>query len=271
VDFVVVGFGLGALGVLLGVILRGWLAGRCERAAARADDPAVAAYERANAAECRDAGQAFLAAGGAVILATVGGLAGALNDRSGALLVTTTATVAALGIIFWGYFYRSRHPLPPRPRRQSASATMASPPGAISELAAGASPAALEWATASDKPGAATADLVEHAPVVEADGGPNDAAVDREAPAGDVEGPFPADPAEARDESDDLETDASPDTLDSDIAEAMVPDDGAVENGHIAGDEVGEDEVRVVAFVARGAGGRSAQSAVSDDDAGDER
>jgi hypothetical protein len=44
-----------------------------------------------------------------------------------------------------------------------------------------------------------------------------------------------------------------------------------VENGHIAGDEVGEDEVRVVAFVARGAGGRSAQSAVSDDDAGNER
>src|SRR5687768_948620 len=86
VDFVVVGFGVGALGILLGVILGGLVAGRCERAVARTADPAVAAYERANAAEYRGAGQAFIAAGGAVALATVGGLAGALDDRTGALL-----------------------------------------------------------------------------------------------------------------------------------------------------------------------------------------
>ncbi len=270
-DFVVVGFGLGALGVLLGVILRGWLAGRCERAAARANDPVVAAYERANAAECRGAGQAFLAAGGAVILATVGGLAGSLSDRTGALLVTTTATVAALGIIFWGYLYRSRHPMPSRPRRQKPLATIAGAPAAL-DLAMGELPTgASVGATASAELGAATADLVEQPPLVGADGVPNDTAEDREAPASEVEGPFPADPAEAMDEPDDPEANASQDTLDSDIAEAMVPDDGAVANGHVAGDEVGQDEARVVAFVARGAGGRSERSAVSDDDAGDER
>jgi hypothetical protein len=271
VDFVVVGFGLGALGILLGVVLRGWLAGRCERAAARAADPAVAAYERANAAECRGAGQAFLAAGGAVILATVGGLAGALDDRSGALLVTTTATVAALGIIFWGYLYRSRHPLPPRPRRQKPLASIAGTPAVI-DLAVGELPTgAPVRAASSAEPGAATTEPVEQAPLAGADGGPNDAAEDREAPASEVEGPLPADPAEAMDEPDDPEATASQDSLDSDVAEAMVPDDGAVANGHVAGDVVGEDEARVVAFVARGAGGRSERSAATDDDAGDER
>lgn len=120
-DFVVVGFGVGTLGVLLGVVLLGWLAGRSERAATNAAAPAAAAYAQAAAAEYRGAGQAFIYAGGAVILATIGGLAGALDDRTGALLVATTATVAVLGIFFWGYLYWSRHPLPTRPRRQPRS------------------------------------------------------------------------------------------------------------------------------------------------------
>ena len=105
-DFVVVGFGLGALGVLLGVVMLGWLArtGRARRGART--DPDDAACDLAVAAECRGDGQAFLYAGGAMLLATVGGLAGALDDRTGAFLVATTATVAALGILLGGYLHR---------------------------------------------------------------------------------------------------------------------------------------------------------------------
>jgi len=121
VDFVVVGFGLGALGVLLGVVMLGWLAPRSQRAAARVSAPDAAARHRAVAAEHRVNGQAFLYAGGAMLLATVAGLVGSLDDRTGAFLVTTTATVAAVGILLRGYLQRARNPVPPRrPARRRA-------------------------------------------------------------------------------------------------------------------------------------------------------
>jgi hypothetical protein len=121
VDFVVVGLGLGTLGVLCGVILSGWLSGRWERAAATAASTAAAAHHRAVAIERRGAGHAMLSAGGALILATIGGLAGSLDDRTGAYLVATTATVGAFGILGWSYLHRTRHPLPPL--RTAARAT----------------------------------------------------------------------------------------------------------------------------------------------------
>jgi hypothetical protein len=120
VDFVVVGFGLGALGVLLGVVMLGWLAPRSQRAAARNSAADDAARHRAIAAEHRGTGQAFLYAGGAMLLATVAGLLGSLDDRTGAFLVTTTATVAAVGILLGGYLQRARNPIPPRRRNRSA-------------------------------------------------------------------------------------------------------------------------------------------------------
>jgi hypothetical protein len=150
VDFVVVGFGLGAISVLLGVLLLGWLAGRAERAAAAAPTPAAAAYDRAVAAEIRGAGQAFLYAGGALILATIGGLAGALDDRTGALLIATTATVAVLGIFVWGYLHRSRYPMPSRPRR----VRHASKASDVTALAAVAMPSAAAIANADADTGA---------------------------------------------------------------------------------------------------------------------
>ena len=113
-DFVVVGLGLGALGVLLGVVMLGWSAPRAQRAAARAASADDAARDLAVAAEQRGTGQAFLYAGAAMLLATTGGLAGALDDRTGALLVTTTATVSAIGILLGGYLHRARHPVPRR-------------------------------------------------------------------------------------------------------------------------------------------------------------
>src|SRR5215212_9860501 len=126
VDFVVVGFGLGALAVLLGVVMLGWLAPRAQRAAARTPSPDDAVRCQAIAAEHRGTGQAFLSAGGAMLLVTVGALAGSLDDRTGALLVTATATIAAGGILLAGYFQRVRNPVPPRRRTRSAPVPRAS-------------------------------------------------------------------------------------------------------------------------------------------------
>jgi hypothetical protein len=131
VDFVVVGFGLGALGVLLGVVMLGWLAPRSQQGAARVSAPDDAARHRALAAERHGTGQAFLYAGGAMFLATVAGLVGSLDDRTGAFLVTTTATVAAVGILLVGYLQRARNPMPARRRTRSApvaSATIVTAP-----------------------------------------------------------------------------------------------------------------------------------------------
>jgi hypothetical protein len=131
VDFVVVGFGLGALGVLLGVVMLGWLVPRSQQAAARVSAPDDAARHRALAAERHGTGQAFLYAGGAMLLTTVAGLVGSLDDRTGAFLVTTTATVAAVGILLVGYLQRARNPMPARRRTRSApvaSDTIVTPP-----------------------------------------------------------------------------------------------------------------------------------------------
>ena len=125
-DFVVVGFGLGALGVLLGVVMLGWLEPRSQQAAVRVSSPDDAARHRALAAERHGTGQAFLYAGGAMLLVTVAGLVGSLDDRTGAFLVTTTATVAAIGILLVGYLQRVRNPMPARRRTRSAPVANAS-------------------------------------------------------------------------------------------------------------------------------------------------
>jgi hypothetical protein len=114
VDFVVVGLGLGTLAILAGVLTLVWVAGRWERAAARATTPEDAAHDRTVAAGRRGAGQALIGAGVAVLIATIGALAGSLDDQTGAFFVTTTATVAALGLLVWAFLYRTRNPLPPR-------------------------------------------------------------------------------------------------------------------------------------------------------------
>jgi hypothetical protein len=116
-DFVVVGLTLGALAVLAGVVLLGWESGRWQRSATRADSSAEAARFLAIAADRRSTGEALLYAGAAVILATVGALAGSLDDRTGAFFVVTTVTVAAAGILLRAYLHRSRHPIPATPRR----------------------------------------------------------------------------------------------------------------------------------------------------------
>jgi hypothetical protein len=139
VDFVVVGFGLGGLAIVLGLML-GWAAASRDRAALRAPFPEVATRDRAIARDRRGAGQALLSAGGAVLVATIGALVGGLDDQTGAFFVTTTATVSALGVLVWAYLHRSRHPRPPRARRQLPSAPAAEivPTAAASLLVASA-------------------------------------------------------------------------------------------------------------------------------------
>jgi len=149
VDFVVVGLGLGALGVLVGVIMYGWSSGRWERAAARAKEPSDAAYANAMACSRRGAGQALLGAGGAILLATIGALAGSVDDRTGALLVVTTATIAALGLVVWGYLHRVRNPAPPR--RQSRPATPLLAAAAWAEPRADVKPDAVGAARTRDE------------------------------------------------------------------------------------------------------------------------
>jgi hypothetical protein len=116
VDFVVVGLGLGALGILLGVTLLGWVAGRWERDG-RVAAPDEAAYYLAVAVNRQGAGQALVFAGGAILLATIGALAGSLDDQTGAFLVATTATVALLSLLIWAWLHRVRIPAPFRHRR----------------------------------------------------------------------------------------------------------------------------------------------------------
>lgn len=121
-DFVVVGLGLGALAILAGVILLGWVTGRWQRAAASAATLDDARYARAIAVSRQSAGQALLFAGGAILLATIGALAGALDDQTGAFLVTTTTTVAAVGFLIWEHLARLRNPIPAKARPHAPAA-----------------------------------------------------------------------------------------------------------------------------------------------------
>jgi hypothetical protein len=155
VDFVVVGFGLGALGVLLGVVMLGWLAPRSQQAAARVSSPDDAARHRALAAERHGTGQAFLYAGGTMLLATVAGLVGSLDDRTGAFLVTTTATVAAIGILLMGYLQRTRNPMPARRRTRSA-------PAASASIVTASPPADTSSFLAAEPPGVRDPDWAEN-------------------------------------------------------------------------------------------------------------
>jgi hypothetical protein len=61
-----------------------------------------------------------------MLLVTVAALAASLDDRTGAFLVTTTATVAAVGILLAEYLQRARNPAPPRRRTRTTPAANAS-------------------------------------------------------------------------------------------------------------------------------------------------
>nr|MBA3451262.1 hypothetical protein [Chloroflexia bacterium] len=230
----------------------------------------------AAAAEWRGAGQAFLSAGGAVILATIGALAGGLDDRTGALLIATVATVGALSILLWGYLYRSRHPMPPRPRpRRHAlrdpdvapgTGLASAGSGAESLLATGAvlaAPSAELWFEDSDvaampAPGDLDTLHADAAPFVDA------APAVMEIEGETITGPEPAFVPEFRD-SEPVETDDIDDAdTDLDIVaevDAEVDADSGVE---VDSDVAGSPPI--VAVVAPGAAASAPWSSLADDD-----
>lgn len=126
-DFVVVGFGFGALGVVLGFSLRDlgpWLR-RIPRERELSGDESArrVAWGRA----CRAAGAAIAIAGGAVWLVAVVALLAGTSDRDGLLLVMGALALAVLGLVIWGASYvRRYHPRSPRPRPTPRAARAAS-------------------------------------------------------------------------------------------------------------------------------------------------
>ena len=114
-DFVVVGFGLGALGVLLGLLLRDvgpwWRRARPEQALEASELIRRVAWGRG----CRAAGRTLALAGGALCLMPVVALIAGLSDRLGAILVLAVLALATGGVVAWSATYAHRyHPRPLR-------------------------------------------------------------------------------------------------------------------------------------------------------------
>ncbi|MBA3643594.1 MAG: hypothetical protein H0W59_05955 [Chloroflexia bacterium] len=124
-----VGFGLGALGVLLGLLLREagawWWRVRTHLWRPAAEVAERVAYARA----CR-AGGRILAMGGAVAcgLTLIALLAG-LSDRAGASVVVGSLTAIGFAIGAWAFTYAHRyHPRPARARPRRGYALVATTP-----------------------------------------------------------------------------------------------------------------------------------------------
>ena len=96
-DFVVVGLGLGAIGILLGLLLRdapGWRAALAPGPAADGAPPVADTF-------ARGLGTFLLVCGAALTVLTFLGLGTGLSDDRGTLLVAGTVTIALLGLVAW--------------------------------------------------------------------------------------------------------------------------------------------------------------------------
>ncbi|HEU0114760.1 MAG TPA: hypothetical protein VFQ80_08785 [Thermomicrobiales bacterium] len=108
-DFVVVGFGIGSICILAGLVLRdapGWWARRPGRRP-EADDLRTARLGRA-------LGNVILVGGIALAVVTLAALFTGLSDGAGALLVASAVTVVAIGLVAWAMRWRRRYPPPSR-------------------------------------------------------------------------------------------------------------------------------------------------------------
>lgn len=131
VDFVVVGFGLGALGILLGIALRDggswWWRPRPDRSVPGGEVTRRVGWGRA----CRAGGRLLALGGGAICAATLLALALGLADRTGAALVLAVVLVAFGAVLAWSALYTQRfHPRPPRTRIAARTATATAVPSA---------------------------------------------------------------------------------------------------------------------------------------------
>ncbi len=144
VDFVVVGLGLGAVGVLLGLVL--WdIAPRRWQVPAAPSLPATELARRIAWARALRTGGRLVALGGfALWVATLLALATAASDRGGALVVVTSVTLLTAGGLVWVAAYARRYH--PRPRRSGARRTPSAP---STNLATSDAPDATEDAAAT--------------------------------------------------------------------------------------------------------------------------
>lgn len=120
-DFVVVGLGVGALALLLGLTIRElgsrWWSIRPDEPLSAPDQARRLAIGRVS----RAGGVVLGLAGGLILIATVAAIALGLPDRTGAIVVMAVVTVAVLGTVAWGAVYAHRyHPRGSRPRRPQA-------------------------------------------------------------------------------------------------------------------------------------------------------
>ena len=137
-DFVVVGFGLGALGVLLGLALRDAALWRW-RVRPDRQLPATELVRRvAIGRACRAGGRVLAVGGGSACLATLLGLLLRLSDRAGAALVLALLLLVTAGAIAWSALYAHRyHPRPARVRLTARAAharqpsVLVPPPGVL--------------------------------------------------------------------------------------------------------------------------------------------
>lgn len=121
-DFVVVGLGVGALALLLGLSIRElgsrWWSIRPDEPLSTPDQARRLAIGRVS----RAGGGVLSLAGGLILIATVAAIALGLPDRTGAIVVMAVVTIAVLGTVAWGAVYARRyHPRGSRPRRSLAA------------------------------------------------------------------------------------------------------------------------------------------------------
>ncbi|MGH2562222.1 MAG: hypothetical protein ACRDJH_24450 [Thermomicrobiales bacterium] len=126
-DFVVVGFGLGAFIVLVGIAVRD-LVPRLRRPDSPEPSgdriPGIYSIQHLTierwAAACQIAGQSIMLGGGAIILAAIGGIAAGLDNGDGARLVLAVALVAIGGFaVRFGMLANELFPIDRRSRERA--------------------------------------------------------------------------------------------------------------------------------------------------------
>jgi hypothetical protein len=149
VDFVVVGLGVGALAILLGLTIREvgsrWWSIQPDAPLSSPEQARRLAIGRAG----RSGGTVLSLAGTFILIATIAAIALNLPDRTGAIVVMAVVTIAVLGTVVWGAVYARRsHPRSahrtrrPRPAAEPLPVQRPSLAGTIDAAFAGDPPVA---------------------------------------------------------------------------------------------------------------------------------
>ena len=193
-DFVVVGLGVGALAILLGLTSREagprWWPLRRDQPLAPAEQARRLAIGRAG----RAGGLVLCLAGGAIVVATIIALGLNFSDQAGAILVMATISVTVFAGVAWGALYVARYHPRPLPRTPGRRTAPESRPDEVSSPLPGATDATVTPQTIW--PGAASAAADELEGPVTAEPPADAVPVIAEADIADGDGPgVPAEPS----------------------------------------------------------------------------